>query len=207
VSRLQSGYDVGKVLGSGGKAQKFGDCFPSTEGFLARRQERKGFHHAIVLDEVGYASPKRSAHWVNYETYDNEDTKAMMDHLAQANKDHNGAEMKVEHSSRPFGSDHMSFLEKGETALLVINSDDEGYPFYHKSGDVLENVDMAYAAKVVRMTHGGMLRIAGLQDDGAAAQLPAKAPLGQLATSAERQPLAAARSPGRTAEVHTAAAA
>lgn len=69
---------------------------------------------------------------------------------------------EVEHSSRPFGSDHMSFLEKGETALLVINSDDEGYPFYHKSGDVLENVDMAYAAKVVRMTHGGMLRIAGL---------------------------------------------
>jgi len=189
VSRLQAGYDVSKILGASGPPRKMGDCFPNTPSFLERerKQARRGFNQAIVLDEVGWASPKLKTHRINFETFDTEETKAMMDHLAQVNKQYNGEEMQMEHSNKPFGSDHMSFLDKEEPALLLINSDDSNYPFYHQSGDVLANVDKQYAAKVVKMTHGAMLRIAGVQEDTVDVQQPVKLHMAQeVGRSAEK---------------------
>jgi len=120
-------------------------------------------HSAIVLDEVGWLSPKLKEPTINLESRDW--TRKVMDHLASANAMLNDPALNVVHNSHPFGSDHMSFLNINIPAVLVINGDDEAYPNYHQSTDVISetNINMDYAAKVSRMVFGGLVREAGLQ--------------------------------------------
>merc|ERR1740123_524815 len=100
------------------------------------------------MDEVGWVSHNRGyeREMVNLESYDW--TSEVMQHLAASSRDHNGDSLEVVHSSNPFGSDHMSFLERGMKAVLVINGDDEAYPNYHMSSDTIDNVNTEYAAKI-----------------------------------------------------------
>eukprot|EP00927_Polykrikos_kofoidii_P055636 TRINITY_DN49851_c0_g1_i1.p1 TRINITY_DN49851_c0_g1~~TRINITY_DN49851_c0_g1_i1.p1 ORF type:complete len:470 (+),score=83.52 TRINITY_DN49851_c0_g1_i1:81-1490(+) len=113
---------------------------------------------AVVMDEVGWRSPKLSEPTVNLEAFDW--TIETLDHLAASSMDHNGQSLVVTHSGNPFGSDHMSFLEKNISAVLLINADDEAYPYYHKSEDTIENVDAKYAVLIARMNLGAALRMA-----------------------------------------------
>jgi len=66
----------------------------------------------------------------------------------------------IEHSSNPFGSDHMSFLNQQVPAALMINADDEAYPDYHKSSDTIDNVDTGYVALIAKASLGGLIRLA-----------------------------------------------
>lgn len=136
------------------------ECQPKQSFLQSRRSPPQ--HAAIILDEVGWKSPKLTMPTVNLESKDS--TKVVMDHLANANTALNGVAVKLIHNSAPFGSDHMSFLDKGMAAVLVINADDDKYPHYHSSTDTLENVNSEYAVNVSRMVFGGMLRLAGLRD-------------------------------------------
>lgn len=129
-------------------------------GFLQSRKSPPQ-HSAIVLDEVGWKSPALSAPTVNLESLDS--SRVVMDQLAAASLLHNGAAVKVVHNNRPFGSDHMSFLNKGIPGVLVINGDDANYPQYHQSSDTIDHVDMKYATELSRMVFGGMVRLVGLQ--------------------------------------------
>jgi len=120
-------------------------------------------HSAIVLDEVGWLSPKLKEPTINLESRDW--THKVMNNLASANAMLNNPALKVIHNGAPFGSDHMSFLNINISAVLVINGDDEAYPNYHKSTDVISetNINWDYATKVSRMVFGGLVREAGLQ--------------------------------------------
>jgi len=115
-------------------------------------------HAAIALDEVGWLTPKYEKATVNLESY--EWTAGIMDTMACASRRHNGDALEVVHSSNPFGSDHMSFLERGMKAVLVINGDDEAYPNYHMSSDTIDNVNFEYAAKISKMVMGAVMRLA-----------------------------------------------
>uniref|UniRef100_A0A7S0FPU4 Peptidase M28 domain-containing protein n=1 Tax=Pyrodinium bahamense TaxID=73915 RepID=A0A7S0FPU4_9DINO len=151
-----------------------GKCLPqallservdSALAFLRRqrgsRLRRAEDFQAIVMDEVGWRSPSLDEATVNLESYDW--TAKVMEQLAQASKDHNGASLKVVHSNHPFGSDHMSFLNRNIPAVLTINGDDEAYPFYHTSKDEITSVDGGLVAKVAKMNLGGLLRLAGVR--------------------------------------------
>jgi len=138
------------------------DCQPSsssTSSFLQLSARAKAEQHqAIIMDEVGWLSPKYSERTVNLETYDT--SSAQMQHLLHSTALHNGDSLKVVHNSNPFGSDHMSWLSSGFRAVLTINADDEAYPNYHQSSDTADNVNHDYVAQIGKMNFGGLLRMA-----------------------------------------------
>lgn len=124
-----------------------------------RAKDKNAMNRAIIMDEIGWASPKLAKQTVNLESFDVLG-KEVMDHLRHASHMHNADTIDVVHNSNPFGSDHMSFLENGMSAALTINGDDEAYPNYHKSTDTIENVNPAYMAKIAKMNLGGVIRMA-----------------------------------------------
>mmetsp|Transcript_122032 Transcript_122032/g.345875 ORF Transcript_122032/g.345875 Transcript_122032/m.345875 type:complete len:457 (-) Transcript_122032:63-1433(-) len=130
----------------------------STSQSFLQKSGRKSSHSAIVIDEVGWASKNFATPTVNLESYDW--TKPVMDHLLQSSETHNGKTLDVIHNSRPFGSDHMSFLEHGMPAVLTINADDEQYPGYHQSTDTIDNVSPELVEKISRMILGATVRMA-----------------------------------------------
>eukprot|EP00927_Polykrikos_kofoidii_P063033 TRINITY_DN5783_c0_g1_i1.p1 TRINITY_DN5783_c0_g1~~TRINITY_DN5783_c0_g1_i1.p1 ORF type:complete len:479 (-),score=80.90 TRINITY_DN5783_c0_g1_i1:129-1565(-) len=137
-------------------------CMPSTS-FLQSTRTKDREHLALIMDEVGWKSPSLPQLTVNLESYDTNTTSATLESLAQASLTHNGESLQVVHSNNPFGSDHMSFLDKGIGAVLAINGDDEAYPAYHSSDDVIENVDKSLMAMIAKMNLGALMRLAGLQ--------------------------------------------
>ena len=129
--------------------------------------QRKTQHEAIIMDEVGWLSNKLEGPTVNLESYNW--ASNILEHLAQSSKTHNGDDLTVVHSSNPFGSDHMSFLDRAFPAVLTINGDDEAYPNYHQSSDTIVNVNKTLMHLIGRMNMGALLRVAGVrgvQEDG-----------------------------------------
>jgi len=136
-----------------------GGSFLQGSSFMQDFKTKGEFSHdAIVLDEVGWLTPKYNKATVNLESYDW--AASVMDQMACASRRHNGDTMEVVHSSNPFGSDHMSFLERGMKSVLVINGDDEAYPNYHMSSDTIDNVNPEYAARITKMVMGAVMRMA-----------------------------------------------
>jgi hypothetical protein len=131
-----------------------------SHGSFLQAAVREGKHSAIVLDEVGWRSPKISEPTVNLESYDW--TREVMDHMADASMTLNGQALKVVHSNNPFGSDHMSFLSRDMAGVLAINGDDEAYPHYHASSDTIENVDPKFVADISKMVLGASMRLSGV---------------------------------------------
>lgn len=119
-----------------------------------------GTHYAIAVDEIGWRTPNYAEPTVNLEAYDWTKEK-VLEHMAQASQTVNGDSLRVVHSNNPFGSDHMSWLDRSMPAVLIINGDDEGYPDYHASTDTMANIDVGYSVKMARLILGGMMRIAG----------------------------------------------
>lgn len=131
-------------------------------GKTMRKGQRSGKkHEALIMDEIAWKSINvdNSKHIVNLESYDW--STDVLEHLAQSSTAHNGDALTITHSSNPFGSDHMSFLEAGFQAVLSIHGDDEGYPFYHTSQDDLKQVNKDLYTKIVKMNAGALMRLAG----------------------------------------------
>eukprot|EP00727_Mastigamoeba_balamuthi_P005507 m51a1_g1576 hypothetical protein (324) ;mRNA; f:95605-96703 len=61
------------------------------------------------------------------------------------------AGVPLEFSHKPWGSDHISFLEGGYPAILVINRDMMQYEHYHKHTDTPDKVDDAVAWMVIQL--------------------------------------------------------
>jgi len=135
------------------------ECRPqeTSASFLQGKTKKTA---AIIMDEVGWLKPGTGTPMVNMESYDW--TDGVMEHLAQSSLTHNGNQLSIEHSNNPFGSDHMSFLDRGMPAVLTINSFDEEYPNYHKSTDTISNVNASMVMLIARMNMGGLLRMAGI---------------------------------------------
>jgi Zn-dependent M28 family amino/carboxypeptidase len=135
---------------------QFGSSFLQAKS--RRAQAFPGKHRGIILDEIGWKSGKLSKYTVNLETTD-ELGKVVMDHLRHASNDHNGDDLEVVHNAHPYGSDHMSWLNNGMEAVLSINGDDEGYPFYHRSDDTINNVSPKLLSSIGKMNYGGLMRM------------------------------------------------
>lgn len=144
------------------------ECTPSTSFLQRSAHSKKTFkaadYSAIIMDEIGWLSPKLKIPTVNLESYDS--SKEVMDHLRHATQEHNGDKLDVVHNSNPYGSDHMSFLDKGIKGVLTINGDDEAYPHYHQSSDKIQNddgtfnVDAHFMQMISKMNLGAMMRMA-----------------------------------------------
>jgi Zn-dependent M28 family amino/carboxypeptidase len=140
------------------------ECSANGEAFLQiqksgqKRRTAESGHRAIIMDEIGWLSPKLTKPTVNLESYDGLGSKVMQ-HLRQSTMLHNGDSMDVVHNANPFGSDHMSFLDLNMEAALTINGDDEAYPNYHQSTDTIDNVNGDYMAKIAKMNMGGLMRM------------------------------------------------
>uniref|UniRef100_A0A7S2J6K6 Peptidase M28 domain-containing protein n=1 Tax=Alexandrium andersonii TaxID=327968 RepID=A0A7S2J6K6_9DINO len=148
------------------------ECLPALDGGLnssaasflgktKRTGRQTTAYQAIIMDEVGWESPALARPTVNLEAYDW--TEEVMEHLAQSSEEHNGESLVVVHSNNPFGSDHMSFLNRRIPAVLTINGDDEAYPCYHQSCDKIELVSGELVSKIAKMNMGALLRLAGLE--------------------------------------------
>mmetsp|Transcript_64822 Transcript_64822/g.122940 ORF Transcript_64822/g.122940 Transcript_64822/m.122940 type:complete len:458 (+) Transcript_64822:61-1434(+) len=140
------------------------ECRPSSS-FLQMSGQRRSLakgatHRAIILDEVGWRSTKFEKPTVTLESYDS--CQDEMDHLSASSSLHNQGSLDVVHNSNPFGSDHMSFLERDMHAVLTINGDDEAYPNYHQSSDTIDNVNFELMAKIAKMNLGALIRMAGV---------------------------------------------
>merc|ERR1719198_1576247 len=83
-----------------------GGSFLAQGGKFSKKQISEA---AIIMDEIGWKSPKLETPTVNLESYDW--AAPVLQALVSSNKDHNGDKLRVVHSSNPFGSDHMSFLK------------------------------------------------------------------------------------------------
>eukprot|EP00434_Breviolum_minutum_P027659 symbB.v1.2.024465.t1/scaffold2266.1/size83935/8 len=134
----------------------------------ARRRENEE-HEALVMDEIAWKSPSTTGPVVNLESYDWADK--VLKHLAGASKTHNGdsvasAHLLLEnlnmHSNNPFGSDHMSFLQKNIQSVLSIHGDDESYPHYHQSTDAIDQVNPELYTLITKMNAGAALRLTGV---------------------------------------------
>lgn len=137
--------------------------------FLQRRQgilrsEKKvsmADYDAIIMDETGWLSKNLKTSYdkptVNLESFD--DNKEMMDHLRHSSQTHNGDKMDVVHNGNPFGSDHMSFSDRGMHSALTIMGDDESYPHYHKHSDSIENVNPDLMMMITKMNLGAVMRM------------------------------------------------
>jgi len=136
------------------------DC-QAAQGHGPSFLQRRARHEAIIMDEVGWRSDKLSGLTVNLEAYDW--ASSILEHLAQSSAAHNGKSLLVTHSNKPFGSDHMSFLDKKMPAVLTINGDDEAYPHYHQSTDTISNVNKTLMHFIGRMNMGALLRVAGVR--------------------------------------------
>lgn len=84
----------------------------------------------IIMDMIGYSA---DAHLdVLYES--RATWRPYMNRFAEAAATYVPA-LGVTISENPFGSDHMPYLEKQKQTLLVIDSDYDDYPGYHRSND------------------------------------------------------------------------
>lgn len=124
---------------------------------------------AIVMDEIGWASPTLATPTVNLESYDW--TAQVMDELRESSKTHNGDSLAVIHSSNPSDSDHMSFLSNNMMAVLTVNGDVEAYPSDHDSTDTIENVDPDLIHMISKMNLGALVRLAGVRPANVSEQL------------------------------------
>jgi pimeloyl-ACP methyl ester carboxylesterase len=61
-------------------------------------------------------------------------------------------------------SDHAPFWDNGYKAIMITDTTDFRNPHYHKPGDTLETLNLAFAAEVCRATGGLVLEIARCSD-------------------------------------------
>ncbi|CAM2069547.1 Zn-dependent exopeptidase M28 [Sulfidibacter corallicola] len=65
-------------------------------------------------------------------------------------------------SFNPFGSDHMPYLNAGLPALLTIENDWDSYPGYHRTNDLIDNVDLDMGGETLKMNVAAMAEIIGI---------------------------------------------
>lgn len=118
----------------------------------------------INLDMVGYTFPGKPSKIVvefdqgNKVTANDGASKALAMQIAQAAADH--TDLQVEHTDI-WNSDYMPFEDKG-FACTGLYDEAAAAPFYHKSTDVIGNIDVDKLVQVTRLLAAALVSIAGL---------------------------------------------
>jgi Zn-dependent M28 family amino/carboxypeptidase len=100
---------------------------------------------ALIMDMIGFT--KDAELDLTFETL--EKFKPLAESATQAAKRY--AALTTTISLNPFGSDHVPFLDADLPAFLVIESDWDKYPAYHKSTDVPKNVSPDMAREALKL--------------------------------------------------------
>jgi len=119
-------------------------------------------HRAITLDMVGWLSTNAEFPTPTLTLETKPWSTDVTEEVAQVSKEYNGDRLNLQVNTAPFGSDHMSFLNKNLHAMLAIHGDDTRYPAYHSSQDVLENTNQKLMGMITRSCAGALMRIANI---------------------------------------------
>merc|ERR1719253_264363 len=115
---------------------------------LVQQKKAKDCKGAIVLDEVAFS--RMDAEKVIFETSGrNDNNQRIVDTLARSSKDKTPhIDFMVNYGG--FGSDHMSFLDRGMPAVLVIERDNLFYAdnYAHTPKDVIANTRPKFGADI-----------------------------------------------------------
>lgn len=118
--------------------------------------------NALIMDEVAYPSESNHNRQVILETKGrNPANTALVDTVASGL----AQEPAIKQPSvnyQGFGSDHVSFLDSGFPALLLIERDNEHYSdtWGHSARDTLDHTDSEFGAAMARLALRGLLALA-----------------------------------------------
>lgn len=118
--------------------------------------ERENFRGAIIMDQVGFHKDRKQATSVIFETKGRDDGQQMMvDTMAHATRNipDLGRKATFQVNYAGWGSDHMSFLEAGLPAVLLIEQDNlySADHWGHTAKDDMSNIDFQFGADVAKI--------------------------------------------------------
>ncbi|MCB2153999.1 M20/M25/M40 family metallo-hydrolase [bacterium] len=117
-------------------------------------QDYAGFRGALIMDMISYTSdPVWDVHVESFIWHANFASTV----LACAD---DFSTLTRYWSSSTGRSDHMSFLNRGLAAVLIIESEWGNYPYYHTSDDTMDKITPAVGSEVLRMTIAAALQLA-----------------------------------------------
>jgi len=73
--------------------------------------------------------------------------------------------LETVYSTDPFGSDHVSFIERGMPSLLTIDGDWDKYPSYHRTTDTVDKINVPIAMDILRMNVAALADMMGYGDE------------------------------------------
>jgi len=117
---------------------------------IIARGEREQIRGVLIMDMIGYTSDLDLDALI--ETSDsNQDLVRLL--TASAQKYSQG---RIETSYYYWGSDHVPFINNGFSAALLAENDYEQYPDYHRSTDVIENINKDMGEVILKMLTGAV---------------------------------------------------
>ncbi|MBI4752069.1 MAG: M20/M25/M40 family metallo-hydrolase [Acidobacteria bacterium] len=105
----------------------------------------KRMQAALIMDMIGYT--KDADLDILFETSSKFESIAALPTSLAAEF----TRLRTETSLRPFGSDHVPFLNEDLPAFLVIENDWDAYPAYHRSSDVPANISNDMAGESMKL--------------------------------------------------------
>eukprot|EP00746_Dinoflagellata_sp_MGD_P000170 gnl/MRDRNA2_/MRDRNA2_100302_c0_seq1.p1 gnl/MRDRNA2_/MRDRNA2_100302_c0~~gnl/MRDRNA2_/MRDRNA2_100302_c0_seq1.p1 ORF type:complete len:399 (-),score=96.92 gnl/MRDRNA2_/MRDRNA2_100302_c0_seq1:108-1304(-) len=131
--------------------------------------ERENFKGAIIMDQVGFHKDRKQATSVIFETKGREKGQQMMvDTMAHATRNipDLGSKATFQVNYAGWGSDHMSFLEAGLPAVLLIEQDNlySADHWGHTANDNMNNIDFQFGANVAQIALASIGNLADPSD-------------------------------------------
>jgi len=118
---------------------------------------------ALIADEIAFPGRDHLHRRCIFETVGStKGTQELVDTLGQSATDSAGEVSKFEINYHGFGSDHISFLDEGIPAVLLIERDDEWRADErgHSAQDTFDDLDMDFGATMSRLLLRGLLHTA-----------------------------------------------
>jgi hypothetical protein len=131
--------------------------------------ERENFRGAIIMDQVGFHKDRKQSTSVIFETKGRDKGQQMMvDSMAHATKNipELGSKATFQVNYAGWGSDHMSFLEAGLPAVLLIEQDNlySADHWGHTAKDDMTNIDFQFGADVAKIAVASIGNLADPSD-------------------------------------------
>lgn len=112
-------------------------------------------HAVFIMDMVGYTSDD-DLDCLLETSSTQRDLAYTLASVAEAVTD-----LRIVTSFFPFGSDHMSYLDAGLPALLVIENDWDEYPYYHSTQDLPQWLSLEMGREILRMNAAALAQFSG----------------------------------------------
>jgi len=163
-------YSVEFIMFSGEEEGLLGSCAFVHHQVDKTHPKAQSVVGAIIMDEVAYIRPERKGarHLIFETSGHSKDVERVIDTMAHATevvnakaKDDPDVIFQINYDG--FASDHMSLLNQGIPAVLVIERDNMYYAskFGHTSADTVDNIDQGLGASVATIVAQATANLAG----------------------------------------------